>query len=430
MDKASLNVFFERTLTWLAEQVLIMTNLYQISALLVLLVLGYFAGRHIEKIVSERLKGYKRKSKYYTNILKAVPTQLIVMHQILLLWIAKLLFIQFGTIPILLNLFLTLLIAWFFINVASSFIFDNFWSKFISGTLWLTAALQILGVLKPMLEILEKIGFTLGGVHLTVLSLMKASLLLFVSLTFGRWLSNYLDTRIKKLKQLTPSAREIVSKTVKASVYFVVGILVLNSVGIDFTALTFFGSALGLGIGFGLQKIISNLISGIILLTDHSIKPGDVVLIGEDYGWISQLRGRYVSIITRDGHEYLVPNEDLITQQVINWSYSDSRVRVRIPFGVSYNSDPHLVQEIVLSSVKEVPRVLSNPVPVCLLVNFGDSSLDMELRVWIEDPKNGIKNLQSEILFLIWDTLKANNISIPFPQRDIHIKSSLPASNE
>jgi small-conductance mechanosensitive channel len=177
------------------------------------------------------------------------------------------------------------------------------------------------------------------------------------------------------------------------------------------------------GIGFGLQKVVSNLISGFILLSDGSVKPGDVVQIGEVYGWISSLKTRYVSVVTRDGIEYLIPNEDLITQQVINWSYSNSRVRLKVPFGVSYKSDPHQVQALVLSAMHALPRVLKTPPPVCLLQGFGDSSVDMELRVWINDPKNGVANLKSEVLFAVWDTLKENGIEIPFPQRDVHIIS-------
>jgi len=169
--------------------------------------------------------------------------------------------------------------------------------------------------------------------------------------------------------------------------------------------------------------VVSNLISGIILLSDRSIKPGDVIQIGEVYGWISSLRGRYVSVVTHDGHEYLIPNEDLITQQVINWSYSDTKVRVKVPFGISYEADPHLVKSLAVEAMHDVPRVLKHPAPICLLKGFGDSSVDMELLVWINDPKNGVGNVKSDVLFKVWDMLKEHNIEIPFPQRDLHIKS-------
>ena len=178
-----------------------------------------------------------------------------------------------------------------------------------------------------------------------------------------------------------------------------------------------------MGIGFGLQKVVSNLISGVILLLDKSIKPGDVIEVGNSYGKIESLGARYVSVVTRDGYEYLIPNEDLITQQVINWSFSDRLVRLKIGVGVSYDSDLHKAMDLMVQSARGIDRVLDKPGPVCQLKNFGDSAVDLELRIWIGDPDKGVANVSSAIRLAIWDTLKEHGIEIPFPQRDVHIKS-------
>jgi len=187
------------------------------------------------------------------------------------------------------------------------------------------------------------------------------------------------------------------------------------------TALTLFSGAIGVGIGFGLQKIVGNFISGLILLSDKSIKPGDVVQLSDVYGYVKHMGGRYVSVITRDEKEYLIPNEDLITQQVINWSYSSRKIRIRVPVGVSYTADPHEVMQMIVRAVTGIDRIRIDPAPKCLLKGFGESSVDLELRFWIDDPQNGVANITSQVLLRIWDVLKESDIEIPFPQRDVHL---------
>ena len=179
--------------------------------------------------------------------------------------------------------------------------------------------------------------------------------------------------------------------------------------------------AIGLGIGFGMQKVVSNLVSAIILLLDKSIKPGDVISVGETFGWITGLGARYVSVVTREGKEHLIPNEDLITGQVVNWSHSSDLVRLDIPFGVAYDSDPHLVREIAKSAVGDVKRIVKIPNPQCHIVGFGDSSVDLKLRFWIRDPSAGLTNVRGDAYLALWDALKENNIEIPFPRRDVTV---------
>jgi small-conductance mechanosensitive channel len=195
----------------------------------------------------------------------------------------------------------------------------------------------------------------------------------------------------------------------------------LKAVGFDLTGLAVLSGAIGVGLGFGLQKVVSNLVSGVIILLDKSIKPGDVISLGETFGWINALGARYVSITTRDGREYLIPNEDLITGQVVNWSHSNDFVRLDIHFGTSYTDDPHLVRRIAVEAAKTVPRVLNDRAPVCHITGFGDSSIDYILRFWIRDPTQGLTNIRGNVFLALWDAFRENGISIPFPQREVRL---------
>jgi small-conductance mechanosensitive channel len=191
---------------------------------------------------------------------------------------------------------------------------------------------------------------------------------------------------------------------------------------VDLTGLAFLSGAIGVGLGFGLQKVVSNLVSGIIILLDKSIKPGDVISLGETFGWINSLGARYVSITTRDGKEYLIPNEDLITGQVVNWSHSNDFVRLDIHFGTSYADDPHKVRALAIEAAAGVPRVLASyKPPVCHIVGFGDSSVDYILRFWIRDPTAGLTNIRGNVFLALWDAFKENGVSIPFPQREVKV---------
>jgi small-conductance mechanosensitive channel len=196
----------------------------------------------------------------------------------------------------------------------------------------------------------------------------------------------------------------------------------IDIVGIDLTALAVFSGAFGLAVGFGLQKTFGNLIAGIILLMDRSIKPGDVIVVGDSFGHVSKIGVRAVSIVTRDGKEHLIPNENLMTQEVENWSYSTPNVRIHIPVGVSYDANLELAQRLMIEAAKAPARVLKVPAPSVWLRAFGESSIDHDILVWISDPEAGVGNVQSEILNLVWKLFKDNGIEIPYAQRDIRIR--------
>jgi len=314
--------------------------------------------------------------------------------------------------------------VWFFIGLLTSLIRDRFWAESWAAVFYLLTAYSILALARSAVEFLDEFRFSIGAVNLSAWSILAGLITLFFTLWISMALSRLIERQVQRLPRLTPSLKVLFAKIARILILVVAGMVAVSAMGIDLSTLTVMGGAIGLGLGFGLQKVVSNFISGIILLTDNSIKPGDVIEIDGTYGWINNLRARYASVITRDGTEHLIPNEDLITQHVINWSFTDDLVRLKVPIGVSYKENPHQCIELCMEAARSIDRVLKNPEPVCLLVGFGDSSVDLELRFWIRDPSNGVTNIKSRVLLAVWDAFKANKIEIPFPQRDLHVRSS------
>ncbi|MGJ3258619.1 MAG: mechanosensitive ion channel family protein [Rhodospirillales bacterium] len=322
----------------------------------------------------------------------------------------------------------SLLTAWVVIRFASGFIRDPGWARTLAVVAWSVAALNLVGLLDPTIRTLDSMGLSLGEVRLSVLGIIKAGLVLAVLLWVAGAVSRLIEHRLESSATLSPSARVLLGKFIKVILIVIAILAALESIGVDLTALAVFGGAVGLGIGFGLQKVISNLISGVILLMDKSVKPGDVIAIDDTFGWINRLSARYVSLITRDGTEHLIPNEDLISQRVENWSYSDSLIRLKLPIGVAYESDVPLAMKLAVEAADSVERVLESPVPVCRLMEFGSDSVNLELRIWISDPQKGVANVQSEVLLNVWNLYHEHGVEFPFSQRDLHIKSAVPLS--
>ena len=281
------------------------------------------------------------------------------------------------------------------------------------------AALSILGLIEPLDDALDSAGFVIGGSRITALLVLKTTALLLIALWLAFTVSNFFDKRLRSFKDLTPSIQVLLGKLIHIALITFAVLIVLSTMGIDFSALALFSGAVGVGVGFGLQKIVSNLVSGIILLADKSIKPGDVISLGETYGWVETMGARYTSVVSRDGREYLIPNEDFVTQRVINWSYSKDDVRLAIEFGVDVIADPHQVQTVAAAAAAGVARVLPNPAPVCHFTAFGSKSLDFSLRYWIKDPVAGVTSVNSAVRLAVWDALKREGIPIPPPVQDL-----------
>jgi len=315
----------------------------------------------------------------------------------------------------------SLLAAWIVIHLTSRVVRDPLLRRAVALVAWTIAALNILGLLEPTLAALDRIAITTGGLRISALTLIEGALTLAILLWLSAAIARIVENRLAASPTLTPSFQVLAGKLTKIVLVLCSVVIALGTVGIDLTAFAVFGGAVGVGIGFGLQKVISNLISGMILLLDKSIKPGDVIVVGDTYGWINSLRARYVSVLTRDGREHLIPNEDLITQRVENWSFSSTRVRIRVPLGISYRSDVHKAIELASSAATRSPRVLKQPKPFCLLMGFGESAVELELRFWIDDPQSGVANVRSEVLLAVWDLFRAHGVEFPFPQRDVHL---------
>jgi len=315
--------------------------------------------------------------------------------------------------------------AWLIIFIMTKFIRNRLLSKTVALIAWTIAALNILELLPATIVLLDAVGIQFDTFRLSLLVVFKGvvvfSFLVWMALAVG----NFADQRIRSIEDLTPSLKVLTGKLIKMVLLSIAVFGGLGLIGIDFSALAVFGGAVGLGIGFGLQKVVSNLISGVILLMDKSIKPGDVITVGESYGRIDQLAARYVSVRARDGREYLVPNEDLITNQVINWTFSEQKVRLDVSFGVSYNSDLYEVREIAKIAATKVSRVLESPGPVCHVTEFGDSSLNLLLRFWISDPDKGMVNVRGDVYLELWKALKEAEIEIPFPHRQLLVDKPL-----
>ena len=319
----------------------------------------------------------------------------------------------------------SLLTAWVLIRLLTTLVINAQLAKTITLMAWSVAALNIFGLLDPTMKLLDSWAVEVGDLRLSPLSVLKIAIALWFALWLATLLSGLLERRLEKNQNATASTRVLIAKLARIGLITVAILIALSSVGIDLTALAVFGGALGVGLGFGLQKIFSNLVSGIILLLDKSIKPGDVISLGPTYGWINHLGLRYTSVITRDGIEHLIPNEELIVQRVENWSFSDRLVRLRIPVGISYDSDVRLAMQICLDALDSVDRVQKSPEPKVQLLGFGDNSVNLEIRIWVADPEEGRANVTSEVLLNVWDLFHQHDIQIPFPQRDLHLRSVL-----
>lgn len=316
----------------------------------------------------------------------------------------------------------SLLSAWIVIHIITRLMQNTAWARLVAFCVWAIAALNIVGLLTPTLQFLDSLSFSFGDDQISMLKVAKGIVASIIVFWISLGLSKFIETRIHKTEALTPSVQVLMAKLVRVGLIAVAILIVLSNSGINITAFAVFGGALGVGIGFGLQKVVSNLISGIILLLDRSIKPGDVIEVGQTYGRVHAMGARYASVITRDSMEFLIPNEDLITQQVVNWSYSSKNIRLRCSISVAYGSGIPVVIELVEQAAGQVDRVLSSPAPRCLMTGFGDNAIDLELRFWIADPEKGCGAVKSDVLLAVWQSFHDNEIDIPFPQRDIRVE--------
>lgn len=369
----------------------------------------------------ERAFGWQFMSRVNSTARDLVLSLILPVIAFLVLTLTRIGFDQAGLGSFAINLAASLTGAWVLIRILTAFIAEPFWSRTAATLIWFVAALNIVGLLGPLTGLLASVGFDVGESRISLLTVVRAAILLAVLYWVASRISKLLAARVEQVPTLTPSARLLITKSVQISLLVVVVAAALSIAGVDLSALAIFSGAVGLGIGFGLQKIFSNLISGLILLMDRSVKPGDVITLEETYGRVNALGMRFASVVTRDGLEHLIPNEEFITTKVINWSFSDEAVRIKKPVGVAYGTDVPHAMKVIVDAANSVERVLEKPETRCLLRGFGDNSIDLEVRFWIADPQQGVNNVSSDVLLAIWKAFEAEGIQFPFPQRDVHI---------
>lgn len=316
----------------------------------------------------------------------------------------------------------SLLLAWPVIGVASRTVRNPAIARSLAAMAWLIAGLNVAGWLRPTLAALDRIVIPLGTLQISLLGMLRAGATLVLLLWVATLIGAVMEARFRAIKDISPSVQVLLSKVTRALLLTLAVVVALASVGIDLTAFAVFSGAVGVGVGFGLQKVVANLVSGLILLLDRSIKPGDVIAVADYYGRVDALGARYVSVITRDGVEYLIPNEELVTSRVENWSHSQNLLRIKVPVGIHYKADLRKAISLCIEAAIETERILKEPAPVCHLRGFGDSAVDLEIRFWINDPMNGRANVTSEMLLRVWDKFHEHGIEIPYPQRDVHLQ--------
>jgi len=314
--------------------------------------------------------------------------------------------------------------AWVIIAICASIIHNRFVKRLVAIIAWTVAALSIVGLLDEVTATLSAVALNVGSLHLTLLLVLEAVLLLVLALWFALLISGLLEKRLQGTTDLTPSVQVLVSKLIRLALVVIAIVAVASTIGIDLSALALFSGAVGVGVGLGLQKIVSNFVSGIILLIDKSVKPGDVISVNESFGRVVSMGTRYLVVTRRDGREVLIPNEDLITNKVINWSYSKNEIRLDIPFPVDVGSDPHQVRRVAIEAAADVDRVLAEPPPTCHFVSFSNQSLNFLLRVWIRDPESGVTNMKSALLLALWDAMARERIMIPSPIADMRLRGT------
>jgi small-conductance mechanosensitive channel len=294
--------------------------------------------------------------------------------------------------------------------------------------LWLIVAVAMLGWLDLIEASLNRISLVPGRAQFSLWSLLKGLVVVTAFVVVASLIARAIERHVMRLDQVAVSTRVGVSKFTYFLLVALGVLLGINAAGVDITTLNVLTGAIGIGLGFGLQSVASNFVSGFVLLMDKSIKPGDVISFtgptgasAGNFGWVQELRGRYVVVRDRDGVDTLVPNQNLITSPFINWSYSDQRVRLKLPVTVSYEDDPEVALQLLLQATENHPRILRDPPPVSRLISFEDNGMRLEIRFWIADPVNGVNNVRSDVNRAIWRIFRAHGVKIPVPQQETRL---------
>ncbi len=413
----------------LAAQFFSQEGLYQVGLIVIAFTVSLLAARSAKLLLARIWPMTDTDRVFMSNVLIVVKSLIVPILTVILLWIGLSALKSLGFGADLVRIVASLLQAWILIRLFSTFVRDPFWARTFAFIAWTLAALNILKLLNPLIGILDGMAITMGDSRLSLYLIIKGATLLVLLVWFASLISRFIQSRLGRSQNLTPSVKSLINQAVKIGLFFAAVMIVMNIVGIDLTALAVFSGALGVGIGFGLQAIFSNLVSGIIMLLEGSIKVGDFVELESGLnGEVREINTRATLVTTNDNIDILVPNSEFINNRVTNWTLRDSFRRLRIPFGVAYGTDKELVKKAALEAAEATPHMLTGkfakPAQVWLM-NFGESSLDFELVVWLKPE--AVKRPNSVMADYNWQletALTKYGIEIPFPQRDLHIRSA------
>ncbi|MCB2191002.1 MAG: mechanosensitive ion channel [Deltaproteobacteria bacterium] len=420
LDK--LKEFWDSVGNWVTQDLLEVDTLYELGVLAAIFAVSWLLARWLRGILSHKwaktLERGDRPAQWRRDFLRLLGPVI----SLAFLWPLYIFSTEAGMDNDLVSLCANTVGAWVVIRLVAAVLFRPFWARFFAVFIWVIAALSIFGLLGSVVQLLDAVKLTVGSLKLSLLEVLESLLFFIVLLRLGIRAGSYLEDRLAASGELEPSTRTLIGLLSKTVIIVIVAILSLEIIGVDMDMLTVFSGALGFGLGIGLRTVFSNLISGIIIMMDKSIRPGDVIWIGDVFGKVSALRARYASVVTRDGQEYLIPNEDLLSRQVINCSYSSREVRLKVPIDIAFGSDVELAMSLAEQAAQGIPRILQHPAPACRLVALGHFSINLSLRFWIADPEHGVSNVTTEVLKKVLKLFAENGVEIPYPQQDVHIK--------
>lgn len=380
----------------------------------------------LDALILKRLNAAERVKAVAISSIKRIAFPLFMLMGI---WVARFAFERLDlpaslfrlAIPLLLSLLFIRLLVYLLRNVFPNSARLKSWELGIAITAWLAVALHLTGLLGPVLAALEAMSFSLGHQHVSLLMILQALVSIAATVLAALWIGRFMEVRIMGMEEMDANSRVLLTKVVRGALLVISVLVALSLVGIDIRVLSVFGGALGVGLGFGLQRIASNYICGFIILLDKSIRLGDVITLDNRSGTVSNLTGRYMVLRGQDGAESLIPNETAITQTLVNHSFTDRKSRVKISLQISYNSDLEAAMQIMLDAAGRHDRVIADPAPSVNLVDFADNGLMLELSAWVDDPEVTQGTLRSEINLAIWREFKRAGIEIPYPQREVRL---------
>lgn len=295
------------------------------------------------------------------------------------------------------------------------------WERAVSASVWVIVALYLTGLLPEIQSLLEGVNVTIGKQHFSLMTAVESVFWIMVTLLIALWAGSAVEARLMRAEAMHSSMRGVLARITKAALLVISVLIVLPVLGIDLTVLSVFGGALGVGLGLGLQKILSNYVSGFIILLDRSIRMGDWITADNHYGEVKQITTRYTVVRSLSGVEAIIPNDTLVTSTVLNNTYADKKLRLTVKVSVGYASDIEVVLALLVEIAGRHPRVLEDPPPNALVMALGDNGIVVELGFWIEDPEKGRHNICSEISVSVITEFRSRGIQIPFPQREVRV---------